>query len=93
MQKFSTISKQNLPNSKRTLISAYQPINSKENIHYKATSYYSYKLNTNNIGPDFIPNDKPKALTKRKSAGRILQESNPSLNIRQLKPNRLEKKK
>ena len=92
MQKFSTISKQNLPNSKRTLIPAYQPINSKENIHHKATSYYSYKFNTNNVGPDFIPNEEPKALTKRKSAGRILQESNPPLNIRQLKPNRLHQK-
>ena len=92
MQKFSTISKQNLPNSKRTLIPAYQPINSKENIHHKATSFYSYKFNTNNVGPDFIPNEEPKALTKRKSAGRILQESNPPLNIRQLKPNRLHQK-
>ena len=91
-QKFSTITKQNLPNSKRTIIPTYQPINSKENIHHKATSYYSYKFNTNNVGNDFIPNEEPKVLTKRKSAGRILQESNPPLNIRQLKPNLLHQK-
>ena len=75
IQKFSTMTKQNLPNSKRTIIPTYQPINSKENIHHKATSYYSYKFNTNNVGTDFIPNEEPKVLTKRKSAGRILQES------------------
>ena len=92
IQKFSTMTKQNLPNSKRTIIPAYQPLNSKENLHHKATSYYSYKFNTNSVGPDFIPNEEPKALTKRKSAGRILQESNPPLNIRQLKPNRLHQK-
>ena len=92
IQKFSTMTKQNLPNSKRTIIPTYQPINSKENIHHKATSYYSYKFNTNKVGTDFIPNEEPKVLTKRKSAGRILQESNPPLNIRQLKPNLLHQK-
>ena len=86
IQRFSTMNKQNMPNSKRTLIPAYQPLNSKENLHHKATSFYSYKFSMNSVGPDFIPNEEPKALTKRKSAGRILQESNPPLNIRQLKP-------
>ena len=92
IQKFSTMTKQNLPNSKRTLIPSYQPLNSKENIHHKATSYYSYKFNTNSVGSDLLPNEEPKPLTKRKSAGRILQESNPPLNIRQLKPNKLHQK-
>ena len=92
IQKFSTMTKQNLPNSKRTIIPSYQPINSKENIHHKATSYYSYKFNINNVGTDFIPNEEPKVLVKRKSAGRILQESNPPANIRQLKPNLLHQK-
>ena len=89
---FSSISKKDIPNSKRTLIPSYQPLNSKENLHHKATSFYSYKFNTNSVGPDFIPNEEPKPLTKRKSAGRILQESNPPLNIRQLKPNRFHQK-
>ena len=92
IQKFSTMIKQNLPNSKRTLIPSYQPLNSKENIHHKATSYYSYKFNTNSVGSDLLPNEEQKPLTKRKSAGRILQESNPPLNIRQLKPNKLHQK-
>ena len=92
IQQFSAKNIQNLPNSKRTLIPSYQPINSKENIHHKATSFYSYKFNTNSVGPDFIPNEEPKVLIKRKSAGRILQESNPPLNIRQLKPNKFHQK-
>ena len=92
IQKFSSFNKQNMPNSKRTLIPAYQPINEKEKIHHKATSFYSNKFNTNSVGADLLPNEEPKVLTKRKTAGRILQESNPPLNIRQLKPNRLHQK-
>ena len=92
IRKFSSFTKQNMPNSKRTLIPAYQPINEKEKIHHKATSFYSYKFNTNSVGADLLPNEEPKVLTKRKTAARILQESNPPLNIRQLKPNRLHQK-
>ena len=92
IKEFSTMTKQDLPNSKRTLIPAYQPLNYKENIHHKATSYYSNKFNSNSVGPDFIPNEEPKILNQRKSAGRILQESKPPLNIRQLKPNTLHQK-
>ena len=44
------------------------------------------------MGPDFIPNEEPKVLNQRRSAGRILQESKPPLNIRQLKPNILHQK-
>ena len=92
IQKFSNMTKQDLPNSKRTLIPAYQPLNYKESIHHKATSFYSNKFNSNSVGPDFIPNEEPKVLNQRRSAGRILQESKPPLNIRQLKPNILHQK-
>lgn len=92
IQKFASFTKQNMPNSKRTIIPAYQPINEKEKIHHKATSFYSSKFNTNSVGVDLLPNEEPKVLSKRKTAGRILQESNPPLNIRQLKPNRLHQK-
>ena len=83
---------QEIPNSKRTLIPAYQPLNTKDKIHHKATSFYSNKFNTNSVGPDFIPNEEPKIMNPRKSAYKILQESNPPLNIRQLKPNLLHQK-
>ena len=83
---------QEIPNSKRTLIPSYQPLNSKENLHHKAISFYSNKFNTNSVGPDFIPNEEPKIANPRKSAYKILQESNPPLNIRQLKPNLLHQK-
>ena len=92
IQKFSSFTKQTLPNSKRTIIPSYQPINEKEKTHHKAISFYSYKFNTNSVGADLLPNEEPKVLSKRKTAGRILQESNPPLNIRQLKPNRLHQK-
>ena len=92
IQKFASFTKHNMPNSKRTIIPSYQPINEKEKIHHKATSFYSNKFNTNSVGVDLLPNEEPKVLSKRKTAGKILQESNQPLNIRQLKPNRLHQK-
>ena len=92
IQQFSNMNKHNLPNSKRTLIPSYQPINNQENINHKAFSYYSNKFNTNSVGPDFIPNEEPKVKLQRKSAAQILEESSQPLNIRQLKPNVLHKK-
>ena len=92
IQQFSTMRKHNLPNSKRTLIPSYQPINNQTNINHKVFSYYSSKFNSNSIGPDFIPKELPQVHTQRKSAAKILQESSQPLNIRQLKPNTLHKK-
>ena len=92
IQQFSAMNKHNLPNSKRTLIPSYQPINNQENINHKAFSYYSNKFNSNSVGPDFIPNEDPPVQVKRKSAAQILQESSQPLNIRHLKPNLLHKK-
>ena len=92
IQQFSNMSKFNLPNSKRTLIPSYQPINIQENINHKAFSYYSNKFNSNSVGPDFIPNEEPQIQIQRKSAAQILQESSQPLNIRHLKPNLLHKK-
>ena len=92
IQQFSNMNKHKLPNSKRTLIPSYQPINNQENINHKAFSYYSNKFNTNSVGPDFIPNEESKVKIQRKSAAQILEESSQPLNIRQLKPNILHKK-
>ena len=65
IQKFSNMTKQDLPNSKRTLIPAYQPLNYKESIHHKATSFYSNKFNSNSVGPDFITNEEQKVLIEQ----------------------------
>ena len=92
IQQFSTINKHILPNSKRTLIPSYQPINNQEIINHKAMSYYSNKFNSNSVGPDFIPNEEPQIQIQRKSAAQILQESSQPKNIRQLKPNILHRK-
>ena len=92
IQKFSNMNIHNLPNSKRTLIPSYQPINNKENINHKAFSYYSNKFNSNSVGPDFIPNEEPQIQIQRKSAAQILQESSQPKKIKQLKPNILHKK-
>lgn len=92
IQQFSNMNKYNLPNSKRTLIPSYQPVNNQESINHKAFSYYSNKFNSNSVGPDFIPNEEPPIQIQRKSAAQILQESSQPLNIRQLKPNILHKK-
>ena len=92
IQKFSNMNKHNLPNSKRTLIPSYQPINNKENINHIAFSYYSNKFNSNSVGPDFIPKEEPQIQAQRKSAAQILQESSQPQNIKQLKPNILHKK-
>ena len=45
IQQFAAMNKYNLPNSKRTLIPSYQPINNQEIINHKAFSYYSNKFN------------------------------------------------
>ena len=66
IQQFSTMRKHNLPNSKRTLIPSYQPINNQTNINHKVFSYYSSKFNSNSIGPDFIPKELPQVHTQRK---------------------------
>ena len=92
IQQFSSINKYNQPDSKRTLIPSYQPINNQENINHKAFSFYSNKFNSNSVGPDFIPNEEPPTYMQRKSAAQILQESSQPRNIRQLKPNILHKK-
>ena len=92
IQQFSNFSKFNLPNSKRTLIPSYQPINNQENINHKAFSFYSNKFNSNSVGPDFIPNEEPQVQIQRKSAAKILKESSQPRNIRHLKPNVLHKK-
>jgi hypothetical protein len=92
IQQFSNMNKHDLPNSKRTLIPSYQPINNQEIINHKAFSYYSNKFNTNSVGPDFIPNEEPQIKMQRKSAAQILEESSQPVNIRQLKPNILHKK-
>ena len=92
IQQFSSINKYNQPDSKRTLIPSYQPINNQENINHKAFSFYSNQFNSNSVGPDFIPNEEPPTYMQRKSAAQILQESSQPRNIRQLKPNILHKK-
>ena len=92
IQQFSNMNKYNLPNSKRTLIPSYQPINNQENMNHVAFSYYSNKFNTNSVGPDFIPNEEPQIYNQRQSAAQILQESSQPKNIRQLKPNIFHKK-
>ena len=92
IKKFSNMNIHNLPNSKRTLIPSYQPINNKENINHIAFSYYSNKFNSNSVGPDFIPKEEPQIQAQRKSAAQILQESSQPQNIKQLKPNILHKK-
>ena len=92
IQQFSSMYKYNLPNSKRTLLPSYQPINNQENINHKAFSFFSNKFNTNSVGPDFIPNEEPPVQMQRKSAAQIMQESSQPLNIRQLKSNDLHRK-
>ncbi len=92
IQQFAAMNKYNLPNSKRTLIPSYQPINNQEIINHKAFSYYSNKFNSNSVGPDFIPNEEAPVYMQRKSAAQIMQESAQPRNIRQLKPNLLHKK-
>ena len=92
IQQFSNMNKYNMPNSKRTLIPSYQPINNQENINHIAFSYYSNKFNSNSVGPDFIPKEEPQVQIQRHSAAQILQESSQPKNIRQLKPNILHKK-
>ena len=92
IQQFSSMNKHNLPNSKRTLIPSYQPVNNQEKINHKALSYYSNKFNSNSVGPDFIPKEEPQVQAQRKSAAQILQESSQPRNIRQLKSNVLHKK-
>ena len=92
IQRFSHISKYQLPNSKRTLIPSYQPENNKENMNHKALSYYSNKFNSNSVGPDFISNEPQKIKMQRKSAAQILKESAQPRKIRQLKSNILHKK-
>lgn len=92
IQQFSSIYKYNLPNSKRTLLPSYQPINNQENINHKAFSFFSNKFNTNSVGRDFIPYEEPQVQMQRKSAAQIMQESSQPLNIRQLKPNDLHRK-
>lgn len=92
IQQFSNMNKYNMPNSKRTIIPSYQPINNQEKINHIAFSYYSNKFNSNSVGPDFIPNEEPKIKMQRQSAAQILQESSQPRNIRQLKPNILHKK-
>ena len=87
IQQFSHMNKHNMPNSKRTLIPAYQPVNNKENINHKAFSYYSKKFNSNSVGDDFIPNEESPIKMKRKTAGQILEESSQPKKIRELKPN------
>lgn len=92
IQQFSSMNKHNLPNSKRTLIPSYQPINNQEKINHKALSYYSNKFNSNSVGPDFIPKEEPPIQAQRKLAAQIMQESSQPKNIRQLKPNILHRK-
>jgi hypothetical protein len=92
IQQFSSMNKYNLPNSKRTLLPSYQPINNQENINHKAFSFFSNKFNTNSVGRDFIPYEEPQVQMQRKSAAQIMQESSQPLDIRQLKPNDLHRK-